>query len=157
VRAFLSEELKRRGSFVNRDEMVRLANELRLTRGPSYIIEELYAAAAAGGRNSIVESVRAKGEADFLKNKGALLIAVDADSRVRYGRIVARKSDLDHVSYEKFLSDEKREMDSAEPNRGNIRYCMSRADFVLANNGTLEELHAQIGEILPKLRKKTPK
>jgi dephospho-CoA kinase len=151
VRNFLTAELKRRGLPINRDEMTELANELRKTHKPSYIIEELYAQAVGNGAPSIIESVRAKGEADFLKKKGALIIAVDADPKLRYERIQARKSDLDHVSYEKFLSDEKREMDSDDPLRQNIRDCMRRADFVLINNGTLDELHAQIDKILPRI------
>jgi dephospho-CoA kinase len=153
VRNFLIEELKRRKSPINRGTMTDLADELRKTHKPSYIIEEVYAQAVTQGGNTIIESVRAKAEADFLKKKGAILIAVDADPRVRYGRIVARKSDLDHVSYEKFISDEQREMDSVEPNRGNIRDCMRRADFVLMNDSSIEELHAQIEKILPSILK----
>lgn len=150
VRDFLTEKLTERGLAINRDEMTRLANELRATHTPSYILEELYAQAAARGGNAIIESVRARGEVDFLKKKGAFILAVDASAKLRYERIRARKSDLDHVSYEKFLSDEKREMDSDDPLRQNIRYCMGQADFLLKNDGTLAELYEQIERVLPK-------
>ena len=150
VRDFMTKELKRRGLPIIRSSMTDLADELRKTHGPSYIIETLYAEALRGGKPAIIESVRVKGEADFLKSHGAFLIAVDADPKIRYERIRARKSDLDHVTYETFLSDEQREMDSVEPNRGNIRDCMRRADVVLKNSGTLEELHRQVEKVLPK-------
>lgn len=155
VRDFLTGELKRRGLTVNRDEMTMLANELRTTHGPSYIIEQIYATAAAKGGNAIIESVRAKGEVDFLKKKGALIIAVDAPAKVRYERVRSRKSDLDHVTYDKFLADEKREMDSDDAFRQNIRDCMRRADFVVTNDGTLEELHKQIEKVLPKITRQS--
>jgi dephospho-CoA kinase len=151
VRDFMTKDLKQRGLPIVRDSMTDLADELRKTHGPSYIIETLYAEAVRAGKPAIIESVRVKGEADFLASHGAFLIAVDADPKIRYERIRARKSDLDHVTYETFLSDEQREMDSVEANRGNIRDCMRRADVVITNDGTLEELHKQIERVLPKL------
>jgi uncharacterized protein YoaH (UPF0181 family) len=42
VRAFLIQEIERRGMSVNRDSMVAVANELRATHSPAYIIEQLY-------------------------------------------------------------------------------------------------------------------
>jgi len=42
VRAFLIQEIKKRGMSVNRDSMVIVANDLRSTYGPSYIVEQLY-------------------------------------------------------------------------------------------------------------------
>ena len=147
---FGTKELKKLGLPIVRDVMTDLADTLRRTYGSSYIIEALYDRAVREGKNAIIESVRAKGEVSFLKSHGVFLIAIDADPKIRYERIRARKSDLDHITYEKFLSDEQREMDSVESNRGNIRYCMGQADFVLMNNGTIKELHTQIEKILPK-------
>ena len=42
VRAFLTEEIKRRGLEVNRDTMAMVGNDLRAKHTPSYIVEELY-------------------------------------------------------------------------------------------------------------------
>ena len=42
VRAFITEEIIRRGLPVNRDSMVQVANDLRAKHTPSYIVEQLF-------------------------------------------------------------------------------------------------------------------
>ncbi len=151
VRDFLILELKRRNIGVNRDTMTSLANELRKTHSPQYIIEQLCNQAVAEGKNAAIESVRTPGEIDFLKSQTGgefYLVAVDADQKVRYERIVGRKSDLDKVSFEKFVSDEQREMISSDPTKQNISECMCRADVVIRNDGNLDELAHQVEEFL---------
>ncbi len=160
ARAFLAQEVARRGAPMDRPSMTDIADELRRSHSPSYIIEQLYAQAVVGGKNAILESVRTPGEVDFLKGNAArahgdpfYLIAIDADPALRFERITHRKSALDNVSFEKFISDERREMDSKDPNEGNISECIRRADFILKNNGTLAELAAQIDAFLPQIIK----
>jgi dephospho-CoA kinase len=158
VRAFLAEEVKRRGLALNRDNTTIVANDLRTQHYHSYIIETIFkqaqAATAATAPGCIIESVRALGEVDFLKSQPhTVLLAVDADPKIRYNRAVSRKSELDHVTFEKFISDEEREI-SPDPTKGNLLGCMKRADFTLVNDGSLEALHAQIDAILPAILKK---
>jgi len=76
---------------VNRDSMVIVANDLRATFGPSYIVEQLYEQAKTHGKDAIIESLRAVGEVEALKQKEHfLLFAIDADPKVRYERVVLR-------------------------------------------------------------------
>ena len=76
---------------VNRDSMVIVANDLRAKQSPSYIVEQLYDQAKTSGKNTIIESIRAVGEAEVLKSKGNFyLFAIDADSKIRYERAVLR-------------------------------------------------------------------
>ena len=134
-----------RGLPVNRDSMTSVANELRSQNSPSYFAERLLAEAKASGQDCIVESIRTEGEVRKLRELGALLFAVDADQRLRYERITARKSATDSVSFDKFAADEAREMDSAgDPNKQNLRACIEAADVRIRNEGTLDELHAQV-------------
>ncbi len=144
VREFLREEIQKRDIPLTRDSMVLLANELRSTHSPSYIIEALLEQAKERGGNAVIESIRAVGEAHALKSVGALLLSVDATPEVRYQRILARKSETDDVSFETFLSEEKREMDSSDPTKQNIRAVMEMADIRIENNGTREDLFSQI-------------
>ena len=141
VREYLTEEIKKRGLVVNRDSMTDVANELRSKHSPSYIIEQLYERAIISGNNSIIESIRTPGEIDYLEKKGNfLLIAVDADPKIRYDRILIRGSATDNISYDTFISNEKRELTSTDPNKQNLSACAKRADIKLYNNLTIDDL-----------------
>ena len=154
VRAFLIEEIIRRELAIDRDSMTSVANDLRFNHSPSYIVEELYKQAKVTGKNCIIESIRAIGEVEGLKNSGNFyLFAVDADPDVRYKRITQRGSETDHVSFQTFLENEKREMTSDDPTKQNLSKCIRMADFVMMNNGTIEELQAQCEKILNQIIK----
>ena len=125
VRAFLTEEIKRRGLEVNRDTMTAVGNDLRAQHSPSWIVEQLYEKASASGCNCIIESVRTPGEVQALRGKQSFyLFAVDADPRVRYERAVLRGSETDHIDYDTFIANEQREMDNTDPNKQNLKYCI---------------------------------
>lgn len=148
VRDFLIEEIKKRNLPINRDSMVEVSNELRSKNGPGYIAEELYRKANSHGKNAIIESIRTIGEVEILKAKGSFtLLAVEADSKLRFERIVKRASETDNISFEKFLEDEKREMQNSDPNKQNISEVIKQADHTLENNGTFDELYKQIENI----------
>ncbi len=153
VRAFLTDELTRRGSPTGRDALSSLGDALRLKHSPSYIVEQLYERAKAAGRDAIIESIHNLGEVAFLKSHGALLLAVDADRRVRYERIRSRGSATDTISFEKFCADEEREMSAVEPHKQNISACMAQAEYTIRNDGTKEELYEQVHTALARLFK----
>ena len=145
VRAFLTEEIKRRGLEVNRDTMTAVGNDLRAQHSPSWIVEQLYEKASASGCNCIIESVRTPGEVQALRGKQSFyLFAVDADPRVRYERAVLRGSETDHIDYDTFIANEQREMDNTDPNKQNLKYCIEQADFRFDNGGTIDDLNRQV-------------
>lgn len=149
VRGYLIKEIEKRNLPVNRDSMVTVANNLRAQNSPSFIVDQLYKEALESGQNCIIESIRTPGEVYSLKEKGNfLLFAVDADPELRYNRIYSRKSETDNISYETFLENEKREMDSTDPNNQNIRKCMELADYLFMNNGTVKELEEEVKKVV---------
>lgn len=152
AREFIIHETKKRGLSVNRDTIVETANDLRLQYGPGYIIESLFNQAVANKSNAIIESIRNLGELEILCiHNNFYLIAIDADQQLRYERIVKRGSETDNVTFEEFLAHEEREMDSDDPTKQNIKAVVKKADFHVENNGTLEDLHKQIDQILHKI------
>jgi dephospho-CoA kinase len=152
VRGYLADIISRSGQPVNRDTLTHTANDLRKEHGPAYIIEELYKTAAQSGKKCIIESIRTPGEIASLRNKkGFVLLAVDADVELRYKRIVLRNSETDNIDFQTFLSNEQREMHSSDPNKQNLSECIRQADFVIQNNGTLEDLNQLVAEILEKI------
>lgn len=150
---FITEEIKHRGLPLNRDSMTIVANELRKAHGPSYIIESLYARALAHGGDVVIESLRAVAEVQKIKALGGNVIGVDADAPIRYERAHSRGSEKDNVSFEKFLAQEKAESNLDDPTKQNIFGALKESDFIITNNGSFEELHAQIDEVLAKIRK----
>lgn len=152
ARAFLVEEIEKRGLENNRDNMVLVANDLREKNSPSFVADELFKRALESGNNCVIESLRTSGEIESLKSKGNFtLLAIDADPKIRYERIIGRSSSTDNISFEKFLADEQREMESTDPNKQNLSKCIGMADFVINNNGTLEELTSKLEEIMRNL------
>ncbi|MCC7356198.1 MAG: AAA family ATPase [Candidatus Doudnabacteria bacterium] len=153
VRDFLIEEINRRGLAVNRDSMVDVANDLRATHGPGYIVSELYKRAQQNSGNTIIESVRTIGEVETLKNKPNFsLLAIDADIKQRYERIKNRESSTDSISFEKFVEDEQRELTSNDPGKQNLLGCIKLADYVILNNKGLPELKTQVDSIINTLQ-----
>lgn len=149
VRAYLIKIINERGLPVNRDSMVAVANELRENNSASFIAEELYREAKEAGGNVIIESIRTEGEINALKSKGAFyLFAIDANAKLRYDRATARASETDSVSFETFVANEEREWANTDPNKGNLKKCIERADYTFTNEGTLDELFVQIDAAL---------
>lgn len=145
VRAYLTEIIKEKGLPINRDSMVFVANELRAKHSPSYLAEQLFEKASKQDKPAIIESLRTPGEVEALREKGDFfLLAVDADSKLRYDRVVLRASSTDKISYEEFLANEKREMKTIDPNKQNLSKCIEMADYNLDNSASLDEFYKEI-------------
>lgn len=153
VRNFLWEEVDRRCLPRVRDHLSLVANDLRATHGAGYISGELFKRAENLGTDVIIESLHTLGETAFLRQHGAVIFGVDADIQVRYKRIQGRATETDQVTFEKFKEDNEREIASKDPAQHNIQAVIDSADFVFTNNGTLEELHAQVEEALERIQK----
>ena len=78
---------------------------------------------------------------------------MDADSKLRYERALKRGSEKDNVSYEKFLAQEKAESNPDDPTKQDVFNALKESDFILTNDGTLEELHTRIDEVLKQIKK----
>ena len=153
ARALLIRELKSRNEIVDRDGMIRIANLLRKEHGPTYIIESLFKDALAFNGNAIIESIRELAGVRFIQEHGGFVIGVDADQRLRYERAVKRGSETDSVTYEEWLSQEEQETNPDDPTKQDIRGSLKESDFIIMNNGTLEDLHEQIENVFQKITK----
>lgn len=153
AREFITREITHRKLPLNRDTLTSVANDLRRQHSPSYIIDQLFIEALETGNNSVIESIRTQGEVESLRrNKQFVLLAVDADAKLRYDRIKLRKSATDHIDYETFVENENREMNNQDPNMQNLAKCIQMADFVLNNDGDLNSLYQQLEQILSKIQ-----
>jgi dCMP deaminase len=152
VTEYLIEEIKQRGLEINRDSMVFVANDLREKYGSSFLAEKLYETAKINGGDSIIESLRTPGEIISLKNKKDFyLFSIDANQRLRYERAFERKGEKDHITFEEFVSNEKREWENTDPVKQNLKQCIEMADYNFMNNGCIEELEEKIEVVLKKI------
>ncbi len=152
VREYLLKEIRKRNLPENRDSMVMVANELRKQNSPSYITDELYEQSLEQNKNAIIESIRTPGEAESLRTKGEFyLFAVDADPKIRYERIKLRNSETDHIDYDTFIANEKREMTATDPNKQNLKKCREMADFIFLNNGSKDDLSQAVKQVIHKI------
>ena len=144
----ISEEIERMGLPVNRENMIVVGNELREKYGADVIVERLMGRAMGERGNIIIESIRTLAEVKKIKENGGILLAVDADQKLRYERNEKRRSNKDGISFEQFLDFEEKESQSVDSNKQNLVICRQEADYIVENNGSVEELHQKIEEIL---------
>ena len=147
----LREELRRRGEEITREKLTQLGNELRAHEG-SDVLARRVMAMLDPNHHAVVDSIRHPSEVATLRQLDSFsLVFVDAEAEVRFARLRARGREQDPESWEKF-----REMEDAEVagsgNRQQLAEVERLADFTLLNNGTLEELHQQIDEMLQSLQ-----
>ena len=91
----------------------------------------------------------------MLRGKGNFyLIAVDAKPEIRYERILKRKSETDKISFATFISNEEREMENSDPHCQNLSACIEQADFLFANNGSVQELEKKVDVMMNEILRK---
>jgi len=152
-RTFILEHIDKEGFPRTRNQMRLTANKLRARHGDAFVVKQAYEKALEDGKEYVViESLRAVAEADFLKGKGGVLIAVDADVKLRYKRVQERRSESDMVTFEEFVAHEALEAEDPDPHGMQKLKVIQMADYIVLNNGTLEELHTQIEEVLQKIK-----
>lgn len=154
AREFIVAEIQRQGLTVDRNQMRLTGNELRVKHGNEFVIKQAYKRARQTKvKNVIIESVRVVAEAEYLKNHGGVLLAVDADQSVRYQRVQQRRSESDQVTYEQFVQQDNAESLSNNPSEQSKLAVMQMADYVIMNDGTIEELHQKVEQWLKSLPK----
>ncbi|CAJ1368373.1 unnamed protein product [Effrenium voratum] len=150
IRDYLGTLVAERGLPAGRDEMLQVANELREKHGPAVLVERLCAKAKKSGQRSIIDSVRTVAEAEAIRAAGGMLLAVEADSKTRFSRVRARRSSTDSISWQKFLADDEREMQSEDPTKPSLSAVIQQSDKHVENNGSLQDLHTKLREIFPR-------
>lgn len=149
ARAFFQELMEKEGLPIDRDTMVAFANSLRAEHGGDYVFRELFKRAQEIGGDAVIESLRTVGEAKALKaHPDSYLLAVDADQQLRYERIHGRGSQLDQVSFDKFVEQEKAEMHSEDEHKQNIAAVMTMADHTIYNDNHTEALFTEVEKFL---------
>jgi dephospho-CoA kinase len=144
----LRNELKRRGKRSDREALLALGNELREEEGAG-ILAELILKCLPGGRSCVIDSIRNPAEVEALrKRKDFMLVAVEAPIGARFERIKNRGREQDPKTFEAFVELEERESRGKEDNHQQLARTIALADFVISNDGTLEDLEDKVEKLM---------
>jgi dephospho-CoA kinase len=138
---------------ITRDNLIKLALVLKEGYGPSIIIDSLIQDMENNGSDIIIaDGIRMHGDVEpFRKKYGEkfFLVYVTADLKLRYERTKARQQNEGEgeATLEQFLEEEGKLTEVS------IHEIGREADFKFNNNGTPEELKAQVDEMMEKVRK----
>jgi dephospho-CoA kinase len=148
----LKEMLTERGDPHTREYMADLAEELIATHPGGILSISLERARKDGAADFILEAIHRQSEADFVRRMGGKILGIDADIQLRYARTRARnEGEKDAVTLEQFTESSAREDEGKRHLTSNIASVIETADAIILNNGTLDELHAEIEQALTKL------
>lgn len=143
----LREELKRRGKEITRDNLIRLGNELRLRSGSDILARMLMERVREIEDPIIIDSLRNPAEINYFRQQGNfLLIAVDAPVEIRFARVKSRGRNESAEDLEEFIAKEREEMSEASEAQ-QLQKCLEMADIKIWNDGSLEQLYAQLEKI----------
>lgn len=159
VTDILRREAERRGQPVEREVLRSISAEWRRELGLGVLVDKAVAEfEASGGKYSgvVIASLRNPGEADRVHALDGTVIWVDADPRIRYGRVQAAleqrgRAGEDRKTFEQFQAEEAAEMnrsgDSATLDMSAVK---ERADMTAINNDKpqdefLEDVAKQLG------------
>lgn len=131
-----------------RDQLYEVANFMRTRVDPAITVKMcILQAEVLGIKIALVTGLRSMGEADAIRAAGGIVLAVDANPRIRYERIHNRKRDAESKrTFEEFLEQdayENKGLSETGAGRG-IRAIVDTADVSIANNGSFETIEQEI-------------
>jgi dephospho-CoA kinase len=130
-----------------RDQLYIVANELRALNQATTVQMGIVQAEQRGFELQLITGLRSAGEADAIRAAGGVIIAVDADPKVRYERITGRLRDAESKrTLDEFLIQDDKEnqgLSPTGPSRG-IRAIINEAEVKLTNESTMEALKTEI-------------
>jgi dephospho-CoA kinase len=139
------QEATRQGLDHSRESLIKIGTWLREQFGPGVLAERILP--LLGDRN-VVDSIRNPGEIQVLRRlPGFLLLGVDAPIQIRFERSRLRARTGDGETLEEFARKESLELSGQGPGQ-QLRVCLSLADHVIVNDGTIQDLRRSVQEVL---------
>ena len=147
----IREEIRKRGLQITREVLIDVGNELREKFGPGILAERILPSLESG-QNYVIDSIRNPQEVDVLRSRSDFtLLALEADQATRFERSRRRGRENAAQTLSQFAEEEARELDSDNPARQQLNATRQKADLIVTNDGTLEELHRRLDALLPPL------
>lgn len=139
------EEAARQGFSPEREHLIRIGTELRVEGGAGVLAERLLGRL---GSKDVVDSIRNPAEVAVLRRlPGFRLLGVTAPTELRFRRSLTRARPGDPETLESFRARERQENDPS-PAGQQLDATLALADRVVANDGRIESLHAEVDRVL---------
>lgn len=136
----------------NRENLAKLSLHLRKAFGEDILSRALLAAAEGGDKEFVViDGVRRLPDIIHMEtDENFYFCYVETSPEIRYERLTKRRQNVDDAgkTYSQFEKDAQLETERQ------IRDLKSRADFIINNDGTFEELKQQVDKMVEELKKK---
>jgi dephospho-CoA kinase len=145
------EEVERRGQKISESAVAAVADELREREGLGAIAKRcvpLIESRGKGKRAVVVDGIRGMAEVDEFRRyfgDSFHLLAIWANEQIRYSRVSSRGRADDVMSLESFREKDRRELGWG------LGEALTLADFIIVNEGTLEELHKRAVGLFEKI------
>jgi len=156
TRRVIEEALSEMDMELSRSNMQDLADKWRSEYGAGALMKKILEKIDYS-KNWMIDSLRNFGEAEFLKEqfgKDFLLISVDAPREIRFERIKKRGKQSDMLDWNKFLEvDERDNFDKNNPMGQQTGKLIENSDFVVVNDGTIEEGLKRVEKIWEEIKK----
>ncbi len=147
----IREEVAARGGEMVRENFLKTGRELRTKHGAGVLAERILARLTPD-QNHVVDSFRHPSEVEaFRGRQGFRLLVVRADAGTRFERLRRRARENDPLTREGFDKLEAAEATSRAEGGQDLGATEVMADDVVENNGTIEDLHAALSDLIPKL------
>ena len=155
----IRDEIRRRGLKITRENLIKVGNELRQTRGNA-VLAEMALEKIDLDKHYVFSSIRSEAEAKrLMQRQDFVLVRVTSPIQVRLQRIVARNSEEDPKTLDELKEKEAQER-SNDPSKQQLHKVDKLAKVTITNNGNLEELNNKIDKFLknwmPKLTPPRP-
>ena len=155
--SLLHDELKKRNiTTFTRTTLQDLGDELRKNEGEGVLAKRAMTKLKTEhikkkSQKIIIEGIRNPGEVEYLRTvPGFFLLAVDADQKLRFKRVLQRAKPWDPKDWETFLKIDGRDNgDGNKTNGQQVRKCMEMANTSISNNSDINHIYSEIETKIP--------
>lgn len=153
----LRDEMRRHGVAETRQALIEWGTRLRTEYGRDVLARRV-AARFTQGLNQVVDSIRNPDEVRFLRTlDGFFLIRVEAPIEVRFARTMSRARKGDTRDFAAFREAEERELASEDPAAQQLVQTFALADFVIVNDGGIEDLRERVRAVFREAAARLPR
>ena len=150
----IREEATKRGLEHSRENLINLGNELRANFKPNYLAKQINKKIKQSKKKFteknffVIDSIRNPFEVkELMKNKDFVLAGITAPIETRFKRLLERNRLGDAKTLDEFKKQEERENLKSDTNQ-QLDKTFGMAEQVIVNDGSLEELHKKIDNLL---------